>query len=91
VHLSQSATDLDVQIELPSVAGECTFQDMVGPFDNATIGEVPVAPGMVVTPVRLGVFASVRTTEDLASGTSECKDGSTATPTPRSVVLAEYN
>jgi len=30
-HLSQSATDLDVQIELPSANAECTFQDMVGP------------------------------------------------------------
>jgi len=90
-HLSQSATDLDVHIELPSVGTECTFQDMVGPFDEAAIGEVPVAPGIVATPVKMGVFASVHATEDLMSGTSGSIDGSKTTPTPRSVVLAEYN
>jgi len=90
-HLSQSATDLDVQIKLPSVAAECTFQDMVGPFDEATIGEVPVAPGIVATPANMGVFAGVHATEDLTSEMSRCIDGSKTTPTPKSVVLAEYN
>jgi len=90
-HLSQSATDLDVQIELPSVAAECTFKDMAGPFDKAAIGEVPVAPGIVATLVEIGVFASAHATEDMTSGMSGCIDGSKTTPTSRSVVLAEYN
>jgi len=94
-HLSQSVTDLEVHIELPSVSAECTFRDMVGPFDEEMIGEAPVAPGIVATPVIATVVASVITPEIAMSGmidrSGEMKEVSERIPTPRSVVLAEYN
>jgi len=57
-HLSQSATDLDVQIELPSANAEISFQDMVGPFNEEIIGETHVTPCTVATPVMATVAAS---------------------------------
>jgi len=94
-HLSQSATDLDVHIELPSVSAECTFRDMVGAVDEEIISETPAAPGVVVTPVVATAVAIVMTTESGMSGTigssGGVKEVSERIPSPRSVVLAKYN
>jgi len=53
-HLSQSATDIGVQIKLPEGETEMTPRGLKGntgkPATNEDVREAPVAPGIVLTP-----------------------------------------
>jgi len=93
--LSQSATDLDVQIELPNMTAESTFLEMVGPFDEEVIGGTHSVPGVVESPIILPVVTTPVNMEISMSGSGgssgETREGREKVPTPRSVVLAEYN